>query len=102
VAGISYFLFGFGPIIWTITSTTLRQSVTPNNLMGRVTAINIVTGTGARPLGALIGGLVGEFGSDLLGLLVVVLGFTVQAIIISCSEVRHIQSAEQEAHQLDL
>jgi predicted MFS family arabinose efflux permease len=102
VAGISYFLFGFGPIIWTITSTTLRQSVTPNNLMGRVTAINIVTGTGARPLGALIGGFVGEFGSDLLGLLVVVLGFTVQAIIISCSEVRHIQSAEQEAHQLDL
>jgi predicted MFS family arabinose efflux permease len=80
VAGISYFLFGFGPIIWTITSTTLRQSVTPNNLMGRVTAINIVTGTGARPLGALIGGFVGEFGSDLLGLLVVVLGFTVQAL----------------------
>jgi len=30
------------------------------------------------------------------------LGFTVQAIIISCSEVRHIQSAEQEALQLNL
>ncbi len=102
VAGISYFLFGFGPIIWTITSTTLRQSVTPNTLMGRVTAINIVTGNGARPLGALLGGFVGEFGSDLLGLLVVVLGFTVQAIIISCSAVRHIQSAEQEAQKLDL
>ncbi len=102
VAGISYFLFGFGPIIWTITSTTLRQSVTPNALMGRVTAINIVTGTGARPLGALLGGFVGEFGSDLMGLLVVVLGFTVQAIIISCSTVRHIQSAEQEAQKLEL
>ena len=101
VAGIAYFLFGFGPIIWTITSTTLRQSVTPNNLMGRVTAINIVTGTGARPLGALIGGFVGEFGSDLLGLLVVVLGFTVQAIIISFSAVRHIQSAEQEAQKFN-
>ena len=95
VAGIAYFLFGFGPIIWTITSTTLRQSVTPNALMGRVTAINIVAGTGARPLGALLGGFVGGFGSDLLGLLVVVLGFTVQAIIISFSAVRHIQSAEQ-------
>jgi predicted MFS family arabinose efflux permease len=102
VAGISYFLFGFGPIIWTITSTTLRQSVTPNALMGRVTAINIVTGTGARPLGALLGGFVGEFGSDSVGLLVVVLGFTVQAIIISFSAVRHIQSAEQEAQKLDL
>jgi predicted MFS family arabinose efflux permease len=101
VAGIAYFLFGFGPIIWTITSTTLRQSVTPNALMGRVTAINIVAGTGARPLGALLGGFVGEFGSDLLGLLVVVLGFTVQAIIISFSAVRHIQSAEQEAQKLN-
>ena len=101
VAGISYFLFGFGPIIWTITSTTLRQSVTPNALMGRVTAINIVAGTGARPIGALLGGFVGEFGSDLVGLLVVVLGFTVQAIIISYSSVRHIQSAEQEAQKLN-
>jgi len=102
VAGIAYFLFGFGPIIWTITSTTLRQSVTPNSLMGRVTAINIVTGTGARPLGALLGGFVGEFSSDSVGLLVVVLGFTVQAIIISFSAVRHVQSAEQEAQKLDL
>ena len=101
VAGISYFLFGFGPIIWTITSTTLRQSVTPNALMGRVTAINIVAGTGARPIGALLGGFVGEFGSDFVGLFVVVLGFTVQAIIISCSSVRHIQSAEQEAQKLN-
>ncbi len=101
VAGIAYFLFGFGPIIWTITSTTLRQSVTPYALMGRVTAINIVAGTGARPLGALLGGFVGEFSSDLLGLLVVVLGFTVQAIIISFSAVRHIQSAEQEAQKFN-
>jgi ketol-acid reductoisomerase len=70
--------------------------------MGRVTAINIVTGTGARPLGALLGGFVGEFSSDSVGLLVVVLGFTVQAIIISFSAVRHVQSAEQEAQKLDL
>jgi len=34
-------------------------------------------------------------------LLVVVLGFTVQAIIISFSAVRHIQSAEQEAQKLN-
>ena len=92
VAGLSYFLFGFGPIIWTITSTTLRQSVTPNTLMGRVTAINIVAGTGARPIGALLGGLVGETFSDLASLLVVVAGFSVQAIIISLSRVRSLQS----------
>ena len=95
VAGLSYFLFGFGPIIWTITSTTLRQSVTPNTLMGRVTAINIVAGTGARPIGALLGGLVGETFSDLASLLVVVAGFSVQAIIISLSRVRSLQSLSE-------
>jgi len=95
VAGLAYFLFGFGPIIWTITSTTLRQSVTPNTLMGRVTAINIVAGTGARPIGALLGGLVGETFSDLASLLVVVAGFSVQAIIISLSRVRSLQSLSE-------
>jgi len=95
VAGLAYFLFGFGPIIWAITSTTLRQSVTPNTLMGRVTAINIVAGTGARPIGALLGGLVGETFSDLASLLVVVAGFSVQAIIISLSRVRSLQSLSE-------
>ena len=95
VAGFAYFLFGFGPIIWTITSTTLRQSVTPNVMMGRVTAINIVAGTGARPLGALLGGFVGEMGSDLTSLLVVVLGFAVQAIVITLSRVRSLNSLSE-------
>ena len=101
VAGFAYFLFGFGPIIWTITSTTLRQSVTPNSMMGRVTAINIVAGTGARPLGALLGGFVGEMGSDLASLLVVVAGFAVQAILITLSRVRSLKSLSeaQEASQ---
>jgi hypothetical protein len=68
-------------------------------MMGRVTAITIVAGTGARPLGALLGGAVGELSSDLTGLLVVVLGFSIQAIIISSSRVRHVHSAEHEAEK---
>lgn len=95
VAAVSYFLFGFGPIIWTITSTTLRQSLTPNNMMGRVTAINIVAGTGARPLGALLGGFVGEIGTDTISLFVVVLGFSIQAIVITLSKVRTLKSLSE-------
>jgi hypothetical protein len=95
LAGFAYFLFGFGPIIWTITSTTLRQSVTPNVMMGRVTAINIVAGTGARPLGALLGGFVGEMGSDLTSLCMVVAGFTLQAIVITLSRVRSLKSLSE-------
>jgi hypothetical protein len=33
---------GVGPILWVISTTTLRQTVTPSHLLGRVSAINIV------------------------------------------------------------
>ena len=33
LAGLSFFLFGAGPIIWTISSVTLRQHVTPAGLL---------------------------------------------------------------------
>jgi predicted MFS family arabinose efflux permease len=88
VAGFSYFLFGFGPIVWAISSTTLRQTVTPNDMMGRVTSINIMVSMGARPLGAALGGFVGEFGSDALSLWLVVVIFTLQGGIIATSRVR--------------
>lgn len=88
LAALSYFFFGVGPIIWTITSTTLRQTVTPRDMIGRVTSINIVVSTGARPLGAAFGGLVGVNFPVSVSLWMVVLGFGVQAIVISVSQVR--------------
>ena len=88
VAALSYFFFGVGPIIWTITSTTLRQTVTPRAMIGRVTSINIVVSTGARPLGAALGAWVGVTWPVSVSLWMVVAGFTVQAIIITASKVR--------------
>lgn len=88
LAALSYFFFGAGPIIWTITSTTLRQTVTPRAMIGRVTSINIVVSTGARPLGAALGGVVGVSFPVSVSLWCVVLGFGLQAIIISASKVR--------------
>src|SRR5262249_61438314 len=58
LAALSFFLFGAGPILWVISTTTLRQSVTPSDLLGRVTAVNILA-YAARPLGAAIGSVVG-------------------------------------------
>ena len=92
LAGLSYFFFGAGPIIWTITSTTLRQTVTPRAMIGRVTSINIVVSTGARPLGAALGGVVGVSFPVSVSLWCVVLGFGLQAIIISASKIRTLQS----------
>ena len=60
LAGLSFFLLGAGPILWVISTTTLRQSVTPPALLGRVSAINIMS-YGARPLGSALGAIVGGF-----------------------------------------
>lgn len=91
LAALSYFLFGSGPIVWVITSTTLRQTVTPRAMIGRVTSINIVMSTGARPLGAALGGVVGTYFPISVSLWAVVLGFAVQALIISASRMRSLQ-----------
>src|SRR2546423_12980982 len=58
LAGLSFFLLGAGPILWVISTTTLRQSVTPPRLLGRVSAINIMS-YGARPVGSPLGAVVG-------------------------------------------
>jgi predicted MFS family arabinose efflux permease len=88
LAALSYFLYGAGPILWVITSTTLRQTVTPRAMIGRVTSIIIVASTGARPLGAALGGLLGVYFPASVSLWCVVLGFGLQAVIITASKVR--------------
>ena len=85
LAGLSFFLLGAGPIIWVISTTTLRQSVTPPRLLGRVSAINIMS-YGARPLGAGVGALVGGvFGAEAC-LYLAVAGFGVQMLVILMSQ----------------
>ena len=59
LAAASFFLFGVGPIIWTITSTTLRQSVTPSAMLGRVSSVFLAVNAGSRPIGAALGAVVG-------------------------------------------
>jgi len=86
LAGVSFFLLGAGPIVWVISTTTLRQTVTPPDLLGRVSAINIVA-YGARPIGAGIGAFVGGYFGAELCLVVAAFGFFVQAVMILASPV---------------
>ncbi len=62
----AFFLFGFGPILWFIVQTSLRQAVTPQALLGRVSATLTTAMYGMRPVGALAGGLAADgFGLEL-------------------------------------
>jgi hypothetical protein len=84
LAALSFFLIGAGPIIWVISTATLRQTVTPRPLLGRVSAINI-TAYGARPAGAAIGAMIGGFYGAETCLVVAAAGFLLQAIVIVVS-----------------
>jgi predicted MFS family arabinose efflux permease len=81
LAGFSFFLLGAGPIIWVISTTTLRQSVTPPSLLGRVSAINILS-YGARPIGTGLAAVVGGFYHAEACLYLAVAGFAWQAVVI--------------------
>ncbi|MDD5336296.1 MAG: MFS transporter [Rhodoferax sp.] len=91
LAAVSFFLFGVGPIIWTITSTTLRQTVTPGAMLGRVSALFLTVNTGARPLGAALGGVVGARWGEAACLVLALAGFGVQAWVILRSRVGDLQ-----------
>jgi len=88
LAGVSFFLFGFGPIVWTITSTTLRQTVTPRAMLGRVSAMFLTVNMGARPVGAALGGVVGAQWGESACLWLALLGVVLQAAVIVTSQVR--------------
>ncbi len=86
LAAASFFLMGAGPILWVISTTTLRQTVTPPELLGRVSALNIVA-YGARPIGAAIGAVVGGLYGAETCIVVACSGFIIQAAIILASPV---------------
>ena len=96
LAGLCFFLIGAGPMLWIISTTTLRQAVTPSHALGRVSAIMMTATYGARPVGAALGAAVGAtYGAETC-LVVAALGFLIQAALILTSPVPHL------AHQPDV
>ena len=85
LAGLGFFLLGAGPILWVISTTTLRQSVTPPRLLGRVSAINILA-YAARPLGAGLGALIGGLWGAEACLCAAVAIFGLQMLVILLSQ----------------
>jgi predicted MFS family arabinose efflux permease len=90
LAALAFFLIGTGPIVWVISTATLRQTVTPAALLGRASAISM-TATGARPIGAALGALLGAVYGAPTCLVVAALGLFVQAAIILASPVLRLE-----------
>lgn len=78
----AFFLFGFGPIVWTISTTSLRQVVTPGGLIARVSAVTMTATAGARPFGAFLGAWIAASLGTRYCLAAMAVGFAVQLGII--------------------
>ena len=85
LAAAGYFLVGFGPMLWLICQTTVRQLVTPSALMGRVNATVQTAIYGVRPLGALAGGLVAAHAGMQAALLLIAGAFALSTLVIVLS-----------------
>jgi predicted MFS family arabinose efflux permease len=96
LAGAGFFLFGAGPLLWTISQITLRQTVTPELMLGRVSALVMTGSAGARPIGAALGGVIGVACGLECAVIVSALGFLVQALLILGSPLPRLQAVPSE------
>ena len=88
LAALSFVLFGSGPLVWVVTTTTLRQTLVPTRVLGQVSAIFLTVNAGARPLGGVIGAVAGSLWGETACIALALVGFVVQALLISGSPVR--------------
>ncbi|VVE24346.1 major facilitator superfamily protein [Pandoraea aquatica] len=89
---VAFFLFGFGPIVWTISTTSLRQVVTPGGLIARVSAATMTATFGARPLGAFLGAWIASSLGIRACLIAMAAGFALQFAIIVRSPAARMKS----------
>lgn len=79
---LAWLLLGSGPMIWTISTTTLRQMITPPDMLGRVSALLVTSTAGFRPVGAGLGAVSYLLGGYEAVLTVSWVAFLAQAAVI--------------------
>jgi MFS family permease len=60
ILAVALFLGGFGTTVAGVHVITVRQTITPDELLGRMNASYRTLSFGAIPLGAILGGVLGE------------------------------------------
>nr|WP_246514621.1 MFS transporter [Neoroseomonas soli] len=80
------FLVGFGPMMWLICQTGIRQIVTPPAMLGRVGAVLQVAIYGVRPLGALAGGALAAAHGPAAGVWLSGAGFAASFLVVVGSD----------------
>ncbi len=86
--GAGTFLAGVGNPLFNVTSLSLRQATTPDRRLGRVSATTGLVGLSVMPLGAVLGGFLGDAVGLRATLAIGVLGYVVLGLGLVLSPVR--------------
>ena len=96
--GAALFVFDFSATLFGIHYMSLRQAITPDHLLGRMTATMRFLALVAAPFGALFGGALGEWlGLSGTLLLVGVLGLLLAGLAVWQPAVRAVRRLPQHA-----
>ena len=90
----AFFVLGFGPSMWLIAQNSVRQAVSPGQMLGRVNAVIQTAIYGVRPLSALIAGAYVGMTSAQAGLILVIAAFVLSFVVAAFSGLRHVKSYE--------
>jgi MFS family permease len=60
IVGASFALTGVTVVMWNVVTVSLRQRIVPDALLGRLNASYRLLAWGSQPIGALLGGLIGQ------------------------------------------
>lgn len=95
--GISQFSWVFGIVVMHVCVNTIRQTLVPDHLMGRITASVRFMSWGVNPLGALVGGAMASTALGLANTLVVAsVGLLTSTVWPLLSQVRKLRTLGQE------
>jgi len=94
---LASFLMGFGNPIYNVNQLSLRQAITPDRLLGRMNASMRFIVWGTIPIGALIGGVLGEWIGLRPTLIVGVAGMALAFLWVYFSPVRELHEQPSSA-----
>ena len=60
IIGPAYVISGLFVVVWNVITVSLRQRIVPDALLGRVNAAYRLFAWGTQPVGALLGGVIGQ------------------------------------------
>lgn len=97
LVGAGFAVSGLCAIVWNIITVSLRQRISPDHLLGRVNAGYRLLAWGSMPLGALLGGVLGELFGVRAVFLIAAGGQLLAVPLLFTITERRITAAEQDA-----